>query len=219
MALHLIDADVIDDLVTGGAADVLSAEQGVVIKALIDNLVLDSLGDVDTTTTVPQNGDFFRNDGTNYVPYRPEFYYGTINSTQLINNGTSATIPTTITMGSMGNVVTGTVSGTTAAGGYTAASSFLAKITMFITYEGNSNRYNPSLQITLNGTGTGPISRMGYCRNSGVNDHSSTLITLITNVSAGQVISANVLSDGTLSGNAVNLLANDSYFMVETVMA
>ena len=38
MALHLIDSDVVNDLTTGGTADVLSAQQGVALLALINGL-------------------------------------------------------------------------------------------------------------------------------------------------------------------------------------
>jgi hypothetical protein len=59
-------SDIIDDLVTGGTQDALSAQQGVVLKGLVDNLQSE-LDDTQTGAGLGTDGSYTANGAANYI--------------------------------------------------------------------------------------------------------------------------------------------------------
>lgn len=59
-------SDIINDLTTGGVNDVLSAQQGVVLKGLVDDLQVE-LDDTQAGAGLAANGDYVQPSGSNYL--------------------------------------------------------------------------------------------------------------------------------------------------------
>ena len=62
----LRDSDIVDDLVTGGSSSVLSAQQGVVLKGLVDGLQTE-LDDTQTGAGLNANGTYTADGAANYI--------------------------------------------------------------------------------------------------------------------------------------------------------
>lgn len=73
-------SDIVDDLVTGGSNDVLSAEQGVVLKDLIDGLQTE-LDDTQTGAGLGTDGSYTADGGANYIDSATSLY----NADQLLD--------------------------------------------------------------------------------------------------------------------------------------
>lgn len=59
-------SDIVNDLTTGGVNDVLSAQQGVVLKGFIDNLQTE-VNDTQAGAGLDANGDYITPSGSNYI--------------------------------------------------------------------------------------------------------------------------------------------------------
>jgi hypothetical protein len=62
----LRDSDIVDDLTTGGSANVLSAEQGKVLKGLVDDLQTE-VDDTQTGAGLAADGSYVQPSGSNYI--------------------------------------------------------------------------------------------------------------------------------------------------------